>query len=179
MLAGIYIMIYQVIVILLLIGTLFKNRIKTESYNLLYVFNTMLAWSNLFMLLSFLAEFFMAWYNHDPYEWYAFKINIQEGYRQWVSIVSIFSFVFGLLMMLWKLRTNRLLTLVFLLSNCFSFFETLVIFITSLYRDFLPTTWSSYNYYMYGLIFIILLLILIYVWAKKKERLPYPSVFLK
>jgi hypothetical protein len=177
-------MIYQVVVILLLTGTLFKNKIKSESYNLLYVFNTMAAWSVLLLLLAYVAEFFMAWYGQNPYEWYAFKSNVPDQFWMMLAIINFLSFLLGLLLFFRKLRISRLFTLLFFLSNFSFFYERIVIFITSLYRDFLPSAWYTYyenssTQYLYSVAVILLSLVLIYLWAKKKGRLPFPSVFLK
>jgi hypothetical protein len=175
-------MIYHIAVILLLSGTLFKNKIKTESYNLLYVFNTLAAWSSLFVFLSFVSEFFIALYGQNPYEWYAFKENGRTW--EWVLIINLMSFVSGLLLFFRKLRISRGFTLLFFLSSCGFLYERGVIFITSLYRDFIPSSWSTYydcldSGHLYAYAVIILLLALLYLWAKKKGRLPFPSVFLK
>jgi len=177
-------MLYQVVVILLLVGTLFRNKIKSESYNLLYVFNTLAAWSSLLVVLAYVAELFMAWYGQNPYEWYAFSEQVNLEYWILFFVINLLSFLFGFLMFFRKLRTKRWFTLLFFLSNFGFFYERIVIFITNLYRDYLPSSWSTYyeNAYprnLYSIAVIILLLIVIYVWAKKKGRLPFPSVFLK
>jgi molybdopterin-containing oxidoreductase family membrane subunit len=177
-------MIYQVVVILLLVGTLFKNKVKSESYNLLYIFNTLAAWFSLLIVLVYIAELFMTWYGQNAYEWYAFKAPITLEYWIWVFIINLLSFLLGLLMFFRKLRIKRWFTLLFLLSNCSILYERIVIFITSLYRDFLPSAWSTYyentgTQYLYSIAVILLSLVLIYVWANKKRRLPFPSVFLK
>lgn len=183
-LTTIYLMMYQVVVILLLAGTLFKNKIKSESYNLLYVFNTLAAWSGLFVILGYVAELFMAWYGQNPYEWYAFKSNMSDRFWMLLAIINFLSFLLSLLLFFRKLRISRLFTLLFLLSNFSFLYERIVIFMTSLYRDFLPSAWSTYYenkcpQYSYSIAVIMLSLVLIYVWAKKKGRLPFPSVFLK
>jgi len=180
---GLYLGMYQLIVILLLIRTFFKNKIKSASYNLLYVFNTMAAWCSLLLFLAYASEFFMAWYGQDPYEWYAFKGNEDSEFWTWVFVSNILSILLGLLFFFRKLRINRWFTLLFFLSGFGFFYERMIIRITSKYRDYLPSSWSTYydinswDLYAYGV--IILLLVLIYVWAKKKGRLPFPSVFLK
>ena len=135
-LSSAYLMIYQFAVILLLTGTLFNNKIKTESYNFLYVFNTLIVWSYLFSFLAYGAELFIAWYGQNPYEWYAFK----EGGRpwKWLSIINLLSSLMALLMFFRKLRISRWFTLLFFLSCCGFIYEKIVIFITGLYRDYLP-----------------------------------------
>jgi hypothetical protein len=175
-----YLLIYQFAVILLLTGTLFKSKLKTESYNLLYVFNTMVAWSYLFCFIAYCIELFVLWYGQNPYEWYAFKGN--TAYFRWIMIINFSSSVLGLLMFFRKLRINRWFTLLFFLSSCAFIYERIVIFITSLYRDYLPSSWSTYYDPVKTLclyLLIILLFVLIYLRANKKRRLPFPSVFLK
>ena len=179
-LSSAYLMIYQFAVILLLTGTLFNNKIKTESYNFLYVFNTLIVWSYLFSFLAYGAELFIAWYGQNPYEWYAFK----EGGRpwKWLSIINLLSSLMALLMFFRKLRISRWFILLFLFSSCGFIYEKVIVFITGLYRDYLPSSWSTYydplhSLFVYGI--ILILLILQYFWAKKKGRLPFPSVFLE
>jgi hypothetical protein len=179
-----FLMMYQVVAILLLVGTLFKNKIKSESYNLLYVFNTLAAWSSLLVILAYVAELFIAWYGQNPYEWYAFSEPADAKYLIWLFIINILSFLLGLLFFFRKLRISRWFTLLFYLSCCSFLFERIVIFITGLYRDYLPSSWSvnsgdMYPKYVYSFGLIIILVLTIYVWAKKKRRLPFPSVFLK
>ena len=181
---GIYLLMYPVVVTLLLTGTLFKNKIRSGSYNLLFVFNTLVAWCSLFLFIFYVAELFMAWYGQNPYEWYAFRENGNSGHWTWFYIISLLSFLMGLLFFIRKLRIKRWFSLFFLLSLSGSFFEKIVIFITNQYRDYLPSAWTDlpaemYYQYMVSFVIIVLLLVLIYVWAKKKGTLPYPSVFLK
>ncbi len=181
---GIYLVIYQLAVILLFAGTFFKNKVKPESYNLLYVFNTLAAWCSLFFLLALAAEFFMAWYGQNQYEWYAFKENGSWEFWTVIPIINLLSFILGLLLFFRKFRISIWFTLLFFLSNSCFFYERIVIFITSLYRDYLPYSWSAYYenahpYNLYSFPLIILLLVLIYLRSKKKGRLPFPSVFLK
>ena len=175
-------MIYQLLIILLLAGTLFRKKVKTESYNLLYVFNTLAAWSSLAILLTYVAEFFMAWYGQNPYEWYAFTGD--GKYFGALFFIQLLSFVMGVLLFYRKLRISRWFTVLFFLSSCGFIYEKLVIFITSQFRDYIPSSWSTYfesielrDLYTHGI--VLLLLVLIYLWAKKKARLPFPSVFLK
>lgn len=179
-----FLMMYQVVVILLLIGTLFRNKIKSESYNLLYVFNTLAAWSSLVVVLAYAAEFFIAWYGQNPYEWDAFSEQVNQDFWIWFFVINLLSFLLGFLFFFRKMRTKRWFILLFYLSNFGFFYERIVIFITGLYRDYLPSSWSSYSAdmypkYVYSFGLIILLLAFIYIWAKKKRRLPFPSVLLK
>ncbi len=182
---SLYFTIYCVSLLIILLGTIFlKSRYKAESYNFLYTFNTLAAWSNLIVAFLFLRTLFLSWDGQNPYEWYAFSESGPYLSWRWIFIINIFSSVLGLLLFFRKLRINRLFTFLFLLSNGGFFYEKIVIFITSFYRDYLPSSWSTYleNAYpqnLYSISVIILLLVLTYLWAKKKGRLPFPSVFLK
>ena len=108
---SIFLMIYLLAIILLLTGTFFKNRIKSESYNLLYVFNTLAAWCSLFVFLAYIVELFMVWYD----QWYGFRGGTSE-YRTWIFIINLLFFLLGLLLFFRKLRINRWFTLLFSLS---------------------------------------------------------------
>jgi len=165
---GTYMLLYPITIILILTGTLFKNRIKSESYNLLFVFNTMAAWCSLLLFIFYVAELFIAWYGQNPYEWYAFRENRPGMSWTWFWIISLLSFLMGLLLFFRKLRIKRWFTLLFLLSLSGSFFEKIVILITRQYRDYLPSAWTDIPnelYYQYIVCFAIiaLLLVLIYV----------------
>jgi hypothetical protein len=150
----------------------------------LYVFNTLAAWCSLFFLLALAAEFFMAWYGQNSYEWYAFKENGAWEFWTAIFIINLLSFMLGLFLFFRMLRKSRWFTLLYFLSTCGFIYERMIIYITSQFRDYLPSSWSTYfdpivsrDLYVYAV--ILLLLVLIYVWAKKKGRLPFPSVFLK
>jgi molybdopterin-containing oxidoreductase family membrane subunit len=97
---------------------------------------------------AYLTELFMAWYSQNEYEAYAFfysRANIFSpyGWSYWgmmfCNVVSPQVFWFR------KLRRN--VTFTFFMSvivNIGMWFERFVIIVTSLYRDYLPSSWSTY-----------------------------------
>lgn len=182
---GFYLTFYSLFIIIILIGTtFFKGTYKTESFNLLYTFNTLAAWSSLMVLVLLFDELFVAWYGQNPYEWYAFRENNSFISWSWIFIINILSAVLGLLLFFRKLRISRLFTFLYFLTFSLFLFERVIIYITSLYRDYLPSSWSTnyinrYPKNLYSMAVIILMLVMIYLHAKKKGRLPFPSVFLK
>jgi Ni/Fe-hydrogenase subunit HybB-like protein len=91
-------------------------------------------------------EAFMAWYSADHWEAFTFW-NRMFGPMGWSYWVLVSCNLFIPLTTLWsrKLRTNMLY--MFLLSivvNTGMWFERFVIVVTSLTRDFLPSSWGTY-----------------------------------
>jgi molybdopterin-containing oxidoreductase family membrane subunit len=98
--------------------------------------------------VAYLTELFMAWYSQNAYEQYAFfysRANLLSpyGWSYWgmmaCNVISPQIFWFK------KLRRN--ITVTFFMSvivNVGMWFERFVIIVTSLYRDYLPSSWSVY-----------------------------------
>lgn len=179
--SGFYLSIYVFAAILLLIGTTFlKATFKAESCNLLYVCNTMAAWCSFYILIYFSVELFMAWYGQNPYEWYSFTPRTAAYSMKWFYFRMYFPYFAGLLLLFRKLRSNRLYTLLFLLFLNIGLIEKFI----NRYNDYLPSSWSTNYHEPYSEQFMkyaiaFLLLAIIYFVAKKRNKLPYPSVFLK
>jgi molybdopterin-containing oxidoreductase family membrane subunit len=98
--------------------------------------------------IAYLTELFVAWYGQNTYESWAFMENRLNpfspyGWSYWLmmscNVISPQIFWFR------KLRRN--LTVTFFMSvivNIGMWFERFVIIVTSLYRDYLPSSWSTY-----------------------------------
>jgi molybdopterin-containing oxidoreductase family membrane subunit len=96
--------------------------------------------------IAYLTELFISWYSGVEYESYAF-INRFSGPYWWAywsmmtcNVISPQLFWFK------KVRTN--LIAVFILSlvvNTGMWFERFVIIVTSLHRDYLPSSWTMYS----------------------------------
>src|SRR6478672_3416091 len=96
--------------------------------------------------IAYLTELFIAWYGQNPYEWYAFKENRANlfspyGWSYWLmmfcNVVSPQLF--------WSRKLRRNITVTFFMSivvNIGMWYERFVIIVTSIYRDFLPSSWS-------------------------------------
>ncbi|CAN5289912.1 polysulfide reductase NrfD [soil metagenome] len=97
---------------------------------------------------AYLTELFVAWYGQNTYEWWAFKENRLNlwspyGWSYWgmmfCNVVSPQLF--------WSRKLRRNITFTFFMSvliNVGMWFERFVIIVTSLYRDYLPSSWSTY-----------------------------------
>jgi molybdopterin-containing oxidoreductase family membrane subunit len=95
---------------------------------------------------AYITEFFMAWYSGVPYEQFAF-INRATGPYAWAYwIMMSCNLIFPQLFWVKKLR--RSIPLMFAISittNIGMWFERFVITITSLHRDFLPSSWGYFS----------------------------------
>jgi molybdopterin-containing oxidoreductase family membrane subunit len=95
--------------------------------------------------LAYATELFVAWYSGNPYEQFAF-LNRAKGPMGWAYAIMVLCNVV-LPQALWSRRVRGNLLLVFLLSivvNVGMWFERFVIIVTSLYRDYLPSSWAEY-----------------------------------
>lgn len=97
---------------------------------------------------AYLSELFVAWYSGNTYEWWAFRenrVNIFSPYG-WAYYGMMFCNVVSP-QLFWsrKLRRNVLFTFFMaVLINVGMWFERFVIIVTSIYRDFLPSSWTTY-----------------------------------
>lgn len=96
--------------------------------------------------MAYMTEFFIAWYSGNEYEKFTF-MNRATGPYAWAYWTMVTCNVISP-HFLWfkKIRTN--LVAVFILSiviNIGMWFERFVIIVTSLHRDYLPSSWAMYS----------------------------------
>jgi len=117
---------------------------------------------------AYAMEFFIAWYSGNPIEQFTF-INRAFGPYAWAYwIMFSCNVFFPQLFWFKKIRRNIAITFVLvLLVNVGMWFERYVIIVTSLTRDYLPSSWGMYFPTMYdfgillgsfGLFFTLVLL---------------------
>lgn len=95
--------------------------------------------------LAYGTEFFMAAYSGNPYEQFVF-MNRALGPLSWAYWTMVTCNVV-IPQVLWFRGVRRCLPAVFLISivvNIGMWFERFVIIVTSLHRDFLPSSWAHY-----------------------------------
>ena len=99
---------------------------------------------------AYAMEFFIAWYSGNPIEQFTF-INRAFGPYSWAYwIMFSCNVFFPQLFWFKKIRRNIPLTFVLvLLVNVGMWFERYVIIVTSLTRDYLPSSWGMYFPTMY------------------------------
>lgn len=96
---------------------------------------------------AYAMEFFIAWYSGNPYEGYVFFVSRATGPYAWAYWTMITcNVVIPQLFWFKKLRTNLwVLFIVSIFVNIGMWFERFVIIVTSLHRDFLPSSWSYFT----------------------------------
>jgi len=96
--------------------------------------------------VAYLTELFMAWYSMVSFEqdiFFKYRIAGAYGWSYWLmmscNVISPQLFWFR------KLRRNILFTFIMsIVVNIGMWFERFVIIVSSLYRDYLPSSWSIY-----------------------------------
>jgi Ni/Fe-hydrogenase subunit HybB-like protein len=95
---------------------------------------------------AYAMEFFMAWYSGNKYEGFTF-INRAFGPYAWAYWIMVSCNVLSP-QIFWFKKMRRNLTVVFIMSlfvNVGMWFERFVITVTSLNRDFLPSSWHYFS----------------------------------
>jgi len=96
--------------------------------------------------VAYLSELFIAWYSQVRYEQDAFKWRIMGPY--WWSYWAMMTCNVVSPQLFWVKKLRRNIVFTFILSivvNIGMWFERFVIIVTSLYRDYLPSSWTYYS----------------------------------
>ncbi|HEY9081764.1 MAG: hydrogenase [Flavobacteriales bacterium BRH_c54] len=95
--------------------------------------------------VAYLTELFISWYSGVEYESYAF-INRFSGPYAWAYWCMMTCNVISPHLFWWKkLRTNLAFTFIMsIVVNIGMWFERFVIIVTSVHRDYLPSSWSMF-----------------------------------
>ena len=96
--------------------------------------------------VAYLTEFFIAWYSGVEYEAYAFLNRATGPY--WWAYWSMMTCNVITPQLFWFRKIRRSLVLTFIISifvNIGMWFERFVIIVTSLHRDYLPSSWVMYS----------------------------------
>ncbi len=95
---------------------------------------------------AYSMEFFIAWFSGNPYEFYAFT-NRAFGPYAWAYWIMVSCNVISP-QFFWIAALRRNPAFLFVISifiNIGMWFERFVIVVTSLHRDFLPSSWDYYS----------------------------------
>jgi molybdopterin-containing oxidoreductase family membrane subunit len=95
---------------------------------------------------AYAMEFFIAWYGANPYEGFAF-INRAFGPYAWAYWIMITCNVITpqLFWFSWIRKNTTLVWVLSIFVNVGMWFERFVIIVTSLARDYLPSSWGYYS----------------------------------
>ncbi|HTL06922.1 MAG TPA: NrfD/PsrC family molybdoenzyme membrane anchor subunit [Chitinophagaceae bacterium] len=127
-----------------------RKVLKLEDYITLEhieVMNKVIVLTGSIVGVAYITELFISWYGQNPYEAAAFRnrwdLSTPYAWSYYImmgcNVLSPQFFWFK------KLRRNLLFTFFMsILVNVGMWFERFVIIVTSIYRDFLPSSWSTY-----------------------------------
>jgi hypothetical protein len=177
-LIGTFIISHNILMIIFLLLLVIKNQgIRNESKNWVYTFNTILPVFVLIYFLSLAEELFTAWYGQNPYEWYAFS-NQVAWYGITFFLINLFlALLIAMLFFIKKFRLNFILIIIYLIIQNTGL-------IVNMSRDYLLSSWSTYYEEPFGYIVLkwslpFITILLTYFFLHKRNKLPYPSLFLK
>jgi hypothetical protein len=135
----------MVMTVLLIARTVFKlHRVVLMRH--LELMNKIMLVTGMLVGYAYAMEFFIAWYSGDQAEQFAF-INRATGPYAWAYWTMITCNVF-VPQGFWfkKVRTNiPWMFIASILINIGMWFERFVIIVTSLHRDFLPSSWGYFR----------------------------------
>ena len=122
-----------------------KDYITLEHID---VMNKVIVLTGSIVGIAYLTELFISWYGQNKFEGWAFAQNR-------VNIFSPYGWAYYLMMgcnvlspqIFWFRKMRRNITVTMFMSvlvNIGMWFERFVIIVTSIYRDYLPSSWSTY-----------------------------------
>jgi molybdopterin-containing oxidoreductase family membrane subunit len=125
-----------------------RKVLKLENYITIYhieLMNIVILVTGSIVGVAYLTELFMAWYSGVEYEQYAF-LNRVSGPYWWAYWTMMTCNVISPQMMWFKkLRTSIMFTFIIsIVVNIGMWFERFVIIVTSLHRDYLPSSWVMF-----------------------------------
>ena len=106
--------------------------------------------------IAYITELFIAWYSGVEYEQYAF-VNRATGPYWWAYLSMMMCNVISP-QLFWfkKIRTSLVATFILsIVVNIGMWFERFVIIVTSLHRDYLPSSWAMFYPTLYDIGFYI------------------------
>ncbi|MBZ0246514.1 MAG: polysulfide reductase NrfD [Cyclobacteriaceae bacterium] len=125
-----------------------RKLFKLEDYITIYhveLMNIIIIVTGSIVGIAYITEFFIAWYGQVPAEQYAF-INRATGPYWWAywSMMTC-NVISPQLFWVKKIRTSLVATFVLsIIVNIGMWFERFVIIVTSLHRDYLPSSWAMF-----------------------------------
>jgi Ni/Fe-hydrogenase subunit HybB-like protein len=103
--------------------------------------------TGLIVVYGYGSEAFFGWYSGDTYERFLLKNRMWFGPMAWTYwLLLLCNFIVPQLM--WSKRFRRRTGMVFLVAmfvNVGMWLERFVIIVTSMHRDFLPSSWEMYS----------------------------------
>ena len=102
--------------------------------------------TGLIVVYGYAIEIFIGWYSGSPYERYMLLNRMTGPYQ--ASYIALFVCNFVAVQFLWSKRVRSSMLALFIVSmfvNVGMWLERFVIVVTSLHRDFMPSSWGMYQ----------------------------------
>jgi hypothetical protein len=166
-----------IILLLLLLCSFSKMKLKTESYNWLYTLNTSIALISLVNLSILLFVASAVLYGQSNSERFTFMNSTDDPISKYLFWVFILNGVLPSVFLIKKLRTSRILSFIVLLLLNSGMIKN---WVYDFFRDYLPSSWSVYYseslfQKLFKWLFLLGILALVYRLSHKRKKLPYPS----
>jgi molybdopterin-containing oxidoreductase family membrane subunit len=132
-----------------------RKVFKLEDYITIYhieLMNIIIIVTGSIVGIAYITELFIAWYSGVEYEGYAFYNRVQGPYAWAYWSMMTCNVISPQLFWIKKIRTSLVATFVLsIIVNIGMWFERFVIIVTSLHRDFLPSSWTMFHPTMYDI----------------------------
>jgi molybdopterin-containing oxidoreductase family membrane subunit len=125
-----------------------RKVLNMEEYITIYhidMMNRIILLTGSIVGVAYLTEFFIAWYSGVEYEQYAFMNRATGPY--WWAYWSMMTCNVITPQLFWSARLRNSVTATFIIAifvNIGMWFERFVIIVTSLHRDYVPSSWVMY-----------------------------------
>jgi molybdopterin-containing oxidoreductase family membrane subunit len=128
---------------------------KLEDYITIYhieLMNIIIIVTGSIVGIAYITELFISWYSGVEYEGYAFYNRIQGPYAWAYWSMMTCNVVSPQLFWIKKIRTSIAATFILsIVVNIGMWFERFVIIVTSLHRDYVPSSWTMFHPTMYDI----------------------------
>ena len=128
-----------------------RKVLKLEDYITIEhidVMNKVIVLTGSIVGIAYLTELFVAWYSANPYENFAFmqtRVNLSSPYGWAYYCMMSCNVLFPQIFWIRKMRRNLMVTFFMsIIVNIGMWFERFVIILTSIHRDYLPSSWGPY-----------------------------------
>jgi molybdopterin-containing oxidoreductase family membrane subunit len=132
-----------------------RKVFKLEDYITIYhieLMNIIIIVTGSIVGIAYITELFIAWYSGVEYEGYAFYNRVQGplAWSYWSMMTC--NVISPQLFWIKKIRTSLVATFVLsIVVNIGMWFERFVIIVTSLHRDYVPSSWTMFHPTMYDI----------------------------
>jgi Ni/Fe-hydrogenase subunit HybB-like protein len=132
-----------------------RKVFKLEDYITIYhieLMNIIIIVTGSIVGIAYITELFIAWYSGVEYEGYAFYNRVQGPYAWAYWSMMTCNVISPQLFWIKKIRTSIMATFILsIVVNIGMWFERFVLSVTSLHRDYVPSSWTMFHPTLYDI----------------------------